>query len=412
MLRLPHRRKKLLFLPFRKHLNNDNEEEKTNMKKSNKWMKSMIVTTALSFGLMSGGTFAQAAGMDKAKGEDVKAEQAIHSKPAHDIEKETHVKPEAPEQSKAEENQQKAEKKPEEPKNQASENTNSVKPDTEKKAEKQQKAENRRVKSQASEHASETAVQHANENSAVLSSSPTEGSNEQTEEPGEEPEVTESNEADTATDYVYGSDSASTANPEGQDFYIGKLGYGSKVQFDTTTGGGIYFSSDRAEEATYLYGYWFLSGMQIAPDGISPIEWGEEQAALALQTYEAIKSVYGTKVKPVIFIDVEPAYTGMTSYDYANNQLIYSAFIDYLTKFGEGIKPGTYSSPWSWEVSMGEYSPKTPGAYWVAYYLMDIPTDLTTDNSEWLEFPGTDERAEIWQYFGGEDDYNVAWMLP
>lgn len=376
------------------------------MKTSNKWMKSMVVTTALSFGLMSGGTFAQAAGMDKEKGENVKAEQAVHSKLEHEREKETHVKPEAPEQSKAEENQHQAEKQQEEHKRQAEEKANSakpnVKPNTEKKAEKPQKAENKRVNSQASEHASETAVQHANENSAVLSSAPTE----------ESEVVIESNEAEAAADYAYGSDSASTANPEGQDFYIGKLGYGSKVQFDTTTGGGIFFNSDRAEEATYLYGYWFLSGMQIAPDGISPIEWGENQAALALETYEAMKSVYGTKVRPVIFIDVEPAYTGMNSYDYANNQLIYSAFIDYLEKYGEGVKPGTYSSPWSWEVSMGEYTPNTPGAYWVAYYPMEVPTDLTTDNSEWLEFPGTDERAEIWQYFGGENDYNVAWMLP
>ncbi|MCA1060202.1 hypothetical protein LCL96_14785 [Rossellomorea aquimaris] len=387
------------------------------MKTTNKWMKSMVVTTALSFGLMSGGTFAQAAGMDKEKGENVKAEQAVHSKLEHEREKETHVKPEAPEQSKAEENQHQAEKQQEEPKRQAEEKANSAKPDvkpnTEKKAEKPQKAKNKRVNSQASEHASETAVQHANENSAVLSSAPTEETPEQPEVPGEESEVvTESNEAEAAADYAYGADSASTANPEGQDFYIGKLGYGSKVQFDMTTGGGIFFNSDRAEEATYLYGYWFLSGMQIAPDGISPIEWGENQAALALETYEAMKSVYGTKVRPVIFIDVEPAYTGMNSYDYANNQLIYSAFIDYLEKYGGGVKPGTYSSPWSWEVSMGEYTPNTPGAYWVAYYPMEVPTDLTMDNSEWLEFPGTDERAEIWQYFGGENDYNVAWMLP
>ena len=388
------------------------------MKNSNKWMKSLVVTTALSFGLMSGGTFAQAAGMDKEKGEDVKAEQAVHSQKTH--EKEAHVKPQAPEQSKAEENQQNAEKQREEAKGQAEEKANEkadsvkpeVKPNVEKKADKMEKAENRRVNSQASEHASETAAQHANTNSAILSPAPTEGSGEQTEEPGEDSEVvTDSNESDSA-EYTYGSDSASTANPEGQDFYIGKLGYGSKVQFDTTTGGGIYFSSDRAEEATYLYGYWFLSGMQTAPDGISPIEWGENQAALALETYEAMKSVYGTKVKPVIFIDVEPAYTGMNSYDYANNQLIYSAFIDYLLKNGEGITPGTYSSPWSWEVSMGEYSPSTPGAYWVAYYPMDMPTDLTTDNSEWIAFPGTDEQAQIWQYYGGQDDYNVSWMLP
>jgi hypothetical protein len=61
---------------------------------------------------------------------------------------------------------------------------------------------------------------------------------------------------------------------------------------------------------------------------------------------------------------------------------------------------------------MGEFSPSTPGAYWVAYYPGDIPEDLTISNPDWGNFPGTTEKAQIWQYYGGYNDYNVAWQLP
>ena len=89
-----------------------------------------------------------------------------------------------------------------------------------------------------------------------------------------------------------------------------------------------------------------------------------------------------------------------------------AAFVNYLNQYGEGVKPGTYFSQWSWEVSMEDFSPSTPGAYWVAYYPGDIPEDLTISNPDWGNFPGTTEKAQIWQYYGGENDYNVAWKLP
>lgn len=352
-----------------------------------KLAKSLVVTGVLSFGLLAGGHFTAAAGLDKAKVEPVKfvhenssqnktkveavkAVQANSSSNVHASVKATHAvlaKPEVPSEPKAEV-----------------------------KAEIQQKKEGKIVKSQASIHASETARLHASPNSAIFSRA----------------QSTESNGTDATTGYLFGSDSASSANPKGEDFYLGKLGYGNTVQFDANTGSGIYFSNARAQNASYVYGYWFLSGIQNAPTGTSASDWGVQQAKLALQAYEDMKSVYGSKIKPVIFIDVESASTGMNDYDYANNQTIYNAFVNYLNQYGQGVKPGTYSSPGNWERTMGNFSPSTPGAYWVAYYPSEIPSNLTTSNSDWLNFPGTNEKAEIWQYYGGYDDYNVAWKLP
>ncbi|PLS04287.1 hypothetical protein [Neobacillus cucumis] len=374
---------------------------------SKKLVKSFIVTTVLSFGLFSGGHFTAAAGLDKAKAEPVKAIQVNSSQNIHTSKKATPAEPVNP----VVPAKTAAPVKPEVPVNSVvpakseipvksvipAKTIISANPKAEGKAENSQKSESKMVKSQASVHASETAREHANQNSAIFSNEP----------------LAELNQTDAITEYAFGSDSASSLpNTQGEDFYLGKLGYGDTVQFDPSTGSGIYFSSARAQNASYVYGYWFLSGMQTAPLGTSPSEWGVQQAKLALATYETMKRVYGSKVRPVIFIDVESALTGMNDYDYANNQTIYTAFVNYLNQYGQGVKPGTYSSPWNWELTMGTFSPNTPGAYWVACYPGDIPSDLTTSNPDWLNFPGTNEKAEIWQYYGGSNDYDVAWKLP
>lgn len=97
---------------------------------------------------------------------------------------------------------------------------------------------------------------NASENSAIFSKTP----------------VAELNGTDATAEYLFGLDSASSPNPVGEGFYIGKLGYGNTVQFNAGTGGGIYFSSARAQNASYVYGYWFLSGIQKAPTGTSASE--------------------------------------------------------------------------------------------------------------------------------------------
>jgi hypothetical protein len=336
----------------------------------NKLAKSFVLTGVLSFGLMTGGHFTEAAGLDKTKVEPVKAVQANSSLNVHASVKVTPAIPAMPGVP--------------------------VQPKAEVKNEIQHKPEGSIVKSQASVHASEIAKMHAALNSAVFFKTP----------------LAELNGIDATAGYVFGSDSSSSPNPKGEDFYLGKLGYGNTVQFDASTGSEEYFSIARAQNARYVFGYWFLSGIQNAPRGTSASDWGAQQAKLALQTYEAMKGVYGSKVKPVIFIDIESALSGMKDYDYANNQSVYNAFVNYLNQYGKGVKPGTYSSRGNWERTMGNFSPSTPGDYWLAYYPGDIPTNLTTSNTYWVNFPGTNEKTEIWQYYGGNDDYDVAWKLP
>ena len=88
-----------------------------------------------------------------------------------------------------------------------------------------------------------------------------------------------------------------------------------------------YFNKTGASQASYIYSYWFLSGMKKAPAGTSASNWGIQQAQLALKSYNDMKGDYGSKVRPVLFIDVDSASGGMNAYDYANNQVIYNAFV-------------------------------------------------------------------------------------
>lgn len=326
-----------------------------------KLAKLFVLTGVLSVGIMAGGHFTAAAGLDKANPGPVKAVQANSSQ---DVNGDVEVSPAIPTRPNVSDNHQ--------------------------------KTKGGMGKSQASIHASETAKLHAALNSAVFSKTL----------------AAELNNSTADTGYTFGSDSSTSTNPNGEDLYLGELGSGNIVRFDASTGGGSYFSSAGAHNANYVYGYWFLAGMQKAPTGTSASNWGAQQAQIALDTYKAMKSVYGSKVRPVIFIDVESTPSGMNDYDYANNQSVYNAFVNYLNQSEQGVKPGTYTSPGNWNAAMENFSPSTPGAYWVADWPGNIPSDLTTSNPNWINFPGTNEKAEIWQYYGGNVDYDVAWKLP
>jgi putative cell wall-binding protein len=216
----------------------------------------------------------------------------------------------------------------------------------------------------------------------------------------------------------FGEDSGTSSNAFENDFYIGQLGYGTHVHFDASTGGddagGNYFNSEGAANATVVYGYWLLSGMSRAPKGTTAAAWGQQQAQLAVKAFNDMSNYYGLKAKPVIFIDVEACAGGLDENDDANNQVIYTAFVNWI-KQNTSILPGTYSSPREWNVStMGaNFSPLTPGCYWVAGYPGGTPDQslLTTSNPIWSNFPQTNEQAQIWQ-FEGTPDYDVARVLP
>ncbi|AFM40540.1 cell wall-binding protein [Desulfosporosinus acidiphilus SJ4] len=221
----------------------------------------------------------------------------------------------------------------------------------------------------------------------------------------------------TGVAVVYnGEDSGASSNQYGNDFYIGQLGYGTHQHFEAggDDAGGKYFNSTGASNATQIYGYWLISGMSMAPAGASATAWGQQQAQAADKAFNDMSQYYGSKVKLVLFADVEAIGGGLDAQDYTNNQAIYTAFVNWL-KQNSTVKPGTYSSPHEWNTqTMGtNFVPLTPGNYWVADYPGGTPDQsiLTTSNQYWVEFPQTSEQAQIWQ-FEGTPDYDVASFLP
>jgi putative cell wall-binding protein len=216
----------------------------------------------------------------------------------------------------------------------------------------------------------------------------------------------------------FGVDSGTSSNNYGDNFYIGQLGYGTLEHFNAATGGddagGNFFNSAGATKATWVYGYWLLSGLSMAPAGTSATAWGQQQAQAANNAFTDMRNKYGSKVKLVIFADVETCGGGLDAQDFTNNQAIYTAFVNGI-KQKNSAKPGTYSSPHEWNTqSMGaNFTPLTPGYYWVADYPGGTPDQsiLTTTNQFWICFPQTSEQAQMWQ-FEGTPDYDVARALP
>ncbi|KLU63525.1 hypothetical protein CEB3_c01020 [Peptococcaceae bacterium CEB3] len=221
-----------------------------------------------------------------------------------------------------------------------------------------------------------------------------------------------------APSYFYGEDSGTSSSPYGDNFYIGQLGYGTHEHFDASTGGddenGEFFNKTGASNATWVYGYWLLSGMSSAPAGSSATDWGQQQAQAANDAFNDMNSYYGAKVKSILFADVEYISGGLDYQDYASNQAICTAFVNWIYQ-NSVASPGTYSTPAEWnEKTMGtNFKPLTPGHYWVADYPGGTPDEgsLTTSNQYWVIFPQTNEKAQIWQY-EGSPDYDVARVLP
>jgi hypothetical protein len=194
-----------------------------------------------------------------------------------------------------------------------------------------------------------------------------------------------------------------------------------REHFNPKTGGddayNAYFNRNGALNAKVIYGYWFLSGMSKNYYGYSAYNWGAAQAKLALKAYQDMKNVYKSKLRPVLFIDAENGGGSLDEGAYKNNQSIYKGFVDYINKYGKGIKPGTYSSAGDWGLVMGNFKPLIPGYYWLASYPYSsagVPKKekLTTSYSLWKNFPYTSEKPIIYQYWGYGHDYNVARKLP
>ncbi len=167
--------------------------------------------------------------------------------------------------------------------------------------------------------------------------------------------------------YYWGTDSNS-ASMMGvpQNFYIGSLGSG--------TSGSMYFFNTGAarmagKRGTYMY--WGLEGPESAPTGITPYNWGRQQASAALdQRYHNPNAVFVGGY--TIFADVEIGFGGWTARHSAHsaNRQVVQGFLQGIARAftpATPFHPGIYISPNDWRSYLGkDFRPDKSFVLWIA----------------------------------------------
>ncbi|HEY4387490.1 MAG TPA: hypothetical protein VGN34_23795 [Ktedonobacteraceae bacterium] len=162
----------------------------------------------------------------------------------------------------------------------------------------------------------------------------------------------------------WGTDSGSqTCCNMSQHFYIGRLGYGGQPLGDA-----YYFNLNAARAAgqDHTFGYWGIVGPNACPAGMSPSDWGKQQATNAWNAWNHgpnAQYVGGTTV----FGDLEPGFGGWTSGNYTRNQQVLSGFLAHLYDITpKATWPGLYISSRYWSSLLGtRYRPATDFVLWI-----------------------------------------------
>jgi len=222
----------------------------------------------------------------------------------------------------------------------------------------------------------------------------------------------------------YGIDSDTAVFPSGastQDFYAGRLGYG-------TTGDTSYFNETGASLASNVYMYWGIQGPKKDPNYSSSYtttlakSWGASQAVAANTAWNRKLNVNMW----TIFADIESGFGGwLTSSDrsdYASiNYAVFKGFVDRTNAYPAFAGcAGVYTSRGSWQTIMGtSNSLGYANTVWGANYLYGSTfNNPPTSMSGCLSINGA--APTIWQYYGETGthdpsktgDANVASAIP
>lgn len=232
----------------------------------------------------------------------------------------------------------------------------------------------------------------------------------------------------------YGSDGSGAGNSCGNHFYIGELGGGTIIGAGDQCGYQVAagsFNSTLAESVAkntgLTYGYWFLVGPKFyngckgATTTGEAYDWGQQQAAQALEAWNQQRYVYGL----TIFADIEhPENYWKDTYGYYDqslNQSVVTGYLAHLT--ASNFLKGVYSAPCAWETIMGASfglsSDVTEWSYEYSYGSNPGCTEMSSISP--ASCGSTDQSAQgfaglipsIWQYYQSNTlDLDVASSLP
>ena len=172
-----------------------------------------------------------------------------------------------------------------------------------------------------------------------------------------------------------------------------------------------------------IYSLWTLKGPGSAPSGTTPTQWGQQQAAVAINEWFGDTDVTGA----TIFFDVETNSGGWGT-DTSSNQAVLEATLAYVANYGQtpggsnggefdsGVYISVGSNDNKWDTYFGSsYKPSTPFVLWAAIHECLSCTDAASQwPNYWSSKPinAGGQEVVIAQYYigacGGADlDYMI-----
>lgn len=205
--------------------------------------------------------------------------------------------------------------------------------------------------------------------------------------------------------WFFGSDSDTPSNPCGNDFYMGREGYG------TTPSELWTLPSGSTEKACP---YWNIVGPTDRPSGTTPTQWGRDQAA-AFWTYYSHHGIPSGTGLLNLFGSISRGSGGWTAGNYGPNRSVVDGFLNELHTLSasSGKRLGLYGAQtfeFQTLLDASSWSSPQPIVVWIAVPYEGTPRNCSGVESAYCPMPTVGGYFPmIWQYHQvTPDDYDIT----
>ncbi|WP_298209442.1 hypothetical protein [Ferrimicrobium sp.] len=208
--------------------------------------------------------------------------------------------------------------------------------------------------------------------------------------------------------WYFGSDSGTSSNPCGMNFYLGRMGYGTTVS--------IYWTV--TSTSIPAFAYWNIEGPGNTPSGKTYQEWGAEQAQAFWNQFWN-QQYPGGYPRGTMFGSVSLGSGGLNTANdstaWSENQAVVEGFLNELAKlnaansFSSSTTLGLYGSQtgeFQDLLDSSNWTSPEPIVVWIA--ATQSSQDCTTVEGQYCPMPTVGGYFPmIWQYYQ-DPDYDVT----
>lgn len=208
--------------------------------------------------------------------------------------------------------------------------------------------------------------------------------------------------------WYFGSDLATSSNPCGMRFYIGRMGYGTTVSIDWAV----------TSTSIPAFPYWNIEGPGNTPTGKTYQEWGAEQADVFWNQFwnQQYPGGYpGNTMFGAVSLGTGGWNTANNSTAWSENQAVVEGFLNELARkngansYSSSTTLGLYGSQtgeFQDLLDSSNWTSPQPIVVWIA--ATQQSTDCATVESEYCPMPTVGGYFPmIWQYYQNPD-YDVT----